>query len=147
MKESLLLIKQPHTHMKHLSIASLVLAILFISCKKDRVCSCDVSTLGTRTIASRSASVTYSLNLPLPIPIPIPPLELIQGRDTTITSSFSYSNPKETTYDKVSKKMANAVCPATSEESYNDNYTTIIPGSATITVTENGRKTYTCKIE
>jgi hypothetical protein len=122
-------------------------AIVFVSCKKERTCSCTVATTGTVTMQSKSAGITFTLNLGLPIPIPIPPIVITSAKDTSFVTPYSYSNTLKTKYDKVSKGAIKKNCPSTMEETFTDGSTNIVPGSYTVTSTEEGKKTYTCKIE
>jgi|GEM_PF-1787418 len=131
--------------MKFYLVVLSILCLSILSCKKERTCTCQIIDSGTTTTRSQSAGVAFSLNIG--IPLPIPPITITEAKDTTIVTSYAYGNSRKTTYDKASKKTITKACPTKSEESYTDGSTTIIPGTSTVTVSENGKKTYTCKIE
>jgi len=123
------------------------LAILFIlsllgsSCKKERTCNCTISESGNRTTHSKTAGTSISI-------IPgIPPIELSPAKDTTFVSPYMYNNTAVAKYDKVSKGAMRKNCAANYEESVNEQEVNIVPGSSTITITQSGIKTYSCKIE
>lgn len=112
----------------------------FFSCKKDRTCSCTVSTRGTTTTRNQTAGIT------LPIP-GLPPIEIMPGQDTTIYTPFTYTDTDIASYKKVSKNTMNENCPTTSEESFNDSYVVITPGTSTVSINNHGKKTYACEIK
>lgn len=129
--------------MKSYPIFISLLALLFIACKKERTCSCTVTTSGTITTHSQSAGITFSVN----IGIPIPPIEITTARDTTYTQSYGYVNTSKENYEKISKRAMKRNCPRTYEESFQDGGITIIPGTSTVTTSESGKREYACKIE
>jgi hypothetical protein len=133
-------------------IAIGISAIFFVSCRKERVCSCSVVTSGTKQTQAHKAAVvsnlTFSLNLGLPLPpIEIPDVEISPERDTSYSTNFNYTNAYKANYDKISKRQMQSNCPSTFEETFSDGSTTIVPGTTTVITTESGKKTYKCKIE
>lgn len=124
-----------------------VLAVFFISCKKERACNCEVTKTGTSTTRCQTAGITFSLNLGLPLPVPIPPIVVSPAKDTTIVTSFSYKNPQKLNYENVSKRTLKKICQSAFEEEYSDQSSSVIPGTSTVTTTEAGKKAYSCEIE
>ncbi|WP_317899617.1 hypothetical protein [Aurantibacillus circumpalustris] len=130
----------------HLVILSIV-CLTIGSCKKkeDRTCTCAINTSGNRTTHSQSAGVSFTLNLG--IPIPIPPVEITPAKDTTVVTPFTYSDTQKTIYQQLTESEIEKVCPTSQEETYSNGYTTVVPGSSTVTVSESGTKKSTCQIE
>ena len=130
----------------HLVILSII-CLTIGACKKkeDRTCTCAVNTSGDRTTRSQSAGVSFTLNLGLPIPIP--PVEITPAKDTTIVSPFSYSDTQKTIYEDQTTSDIEKVCPISREETYSNDYKTVVPGSSTVTVSESGTKKYSCEIK
>lgn len=108
------------------------LAIILVSCKKDRVCNCYITTTGTTTT---NASVSLSLG---GFPIPI--------ADTSFTSPLFTQDQNKITYTKVKKKTARNNCLSRSEN-INETNPTIIPGFLNVTVNNKGTRVYDCKLE
>ena len=126
--------------MKNYLIALIFISITFISCKKDRDCTCTVYTTGVKTIHNQTAGTSFSFP-------PLPPIVLIAAKDTTSSEPYAYYTNKKENYHKVSKNSMKKNCPATEEENTYDSYTINSPGTSTVTVTDSGKRTYTCKIE
>ncbi len=116
--------------MKNFLLSVLLCSIVFTSCKKDRTCDCKIVTDGTNTSRTQTAG------------IPV----LLPGTDTTISQPIYTINNKKTEYKKVSKHDMRRVCFPISEESTNNSSTNVVPGIYTITIVNEGKKTYTCKI-
>jgi len=117
--------------MKNYLAALAVLSIVFSSCKKDRSCSCTVTTSGTTTTHTQTTGFE----------------PFLPGTDTTTYQPLSSSNTLKQDYNKVSKKTMRGNCVAHSQESLNQNTSNTSPGIFTITTTDNGTKVYDCKIE
>ena len=130
----------------HLVILSIV-CLMFFACKKERTCSCKVNTSGIRTTHSKSDAVSATINIGLPIPVPIPPVELIPAKDTTFIAPYNYTDENKKNYDKVSNGTMKKICQSAYEEDYTNNYSTVSPGTSTVTVSEAGTKKYTCEIK
>lgn len=112
----------------------------FFSCRKDRTCNCTVTTKGVTTTRNQTAALT------LPIP-GLPPIEIVAGRDTTVYTPFSYADTDNRSYRKVSKNTMNKNCPATAEETFNDDALIITTGTSTVSINRHGRKTFACEIK
>ncbi len=123
----------------YLFVLSLV-CLGFMSCKKDRTCNCTVITEGFKVTHSKTAGNV--INIP-----PLPPIEITPATDTTFTSPYSYSTTRKTNYNNVSKNTMNKNCATGFEEGFNDNSTNVTPGTSTVTITDSGKKKYTCKVE
>lgn len=117
--------------MKKLFFTALSLCFVFVSCKKDRTCSCTITNIGTNTVHT----VTPGL----------PPL--LPATDTTIVTPTNSINTQKTKYTKVSKKTMRNNCYEKLDESYSESTTNGVPGLFTITTTQAGVRTYACKIE
>ena len=109
----------------------LFLIVIGASCRKNRTCNCTVVTDGTSTIRTQLAG------------IPI----LLPGTDTTVVQPLYTVNTKKTDYKKVNKHDMRRVCLEKSEETINSTSSNVVPGIYTITTTNEGKKTFTCKIE
>jgi len=112
----------------------------FMSCRKDRTCNCSVTTEGATITHSQTAANV--INIP-----PLPPVEITPATDTTVISPYNYNTTRKTQYKEVSKNTMNKNCPESFEEGFSDNSTNVTPGTSTITVTDTGKKKYTCKVE
>jgi hypothetical protein len=114
--------------------------LVFISCKKDRDCNCTVNVSGTKLTHNQTAGTT--INIP-----PLPPVVVVAPSDTTYSTPYSYGETQKTSYHKVSKSTMNANCPTAFEETINDNSVNITPGTSTLTITDSGKRKYTCVVE
>jgi hypothetical protein len=122
--------------MKNYFIAIAALGIMAMSCKKDRTCSCTVTTDGTTTTHTQTAGLAIA-GLPAILP----------ATDTTTSQPLHSVNTLNTTYPKVSKSSIRANCFSKSEESIDQTSTNTSPGIFTITTTDTGAKTYACTID
>ena len=109
----------------------LLICHLLTACKKDRVCNCTITVEGTIT------SHTQTVGLP----------PLVNGVDSTTSQPLFTVNSQKKTYKDVTKKDMRRSCFGKSVESVNLSNSTVVPGIYTITTTQNGLKTYDCKIE
>lgn len=135
--------------MKKLSFI-LALSAILLSCKKERTCSCNITTSGTINSRALSAGLTFTFgfNLPgLPIPVVIPPITIIGSKDTSFVTPYSYASTSKETYEKISNRSLKGSCPTTKEESIGYTSTDLVPGSYTVTSTNTGTKKSSCKIE
>jgi hypothetical protein len=118
--------------MKKLILLTSLTSFIFISCKKDRVCNCSITTSGTTTT---QANVSISAG---GFPIPI--------ADTTFVAPLYKVDQNKITYTKVKKRVAKNNC-FNKTENINESNPTIIPGFLNVTVTNTGTRTYSCKLE
>ncbi len=126
------------------------IALVLLSCKKERTCSCDVTTSGNVTSNAKSAGLSFTLSasqLGLPFPVNIPPIVIIASKDTTFVTPYNYGSTSKETYDKISTRSLKGSCPSSTEESINNASTQMVPGSHTVTSTNVGSRKSTCKIE
>ena len=117
--------------MKKLLTITFVTCLIFISCKKDRVCNCTVTTVGTNNVHTVTPG--------------FPPL--LPTTDTTISSPIYSVNTIKTTYTKVSKKAMRSNCYSKSDETFNESSSNSVPGLFEITTTQMGTRSYSCKVE
>lgn len=117
--------------MKLLFTITLIASIAFISCKKDRVCSCTLTKTGTTTT---TAALTFSVPIVGNVPI--------------IDTSFVTPVSEVQTYDKtimdVNKRTAKQNC-----VSYKEPYSETITNSAPplqLTTKSVGENVYDCKL-
>ena len=125
----------------HLVILSIVCLVVF-ACKKERTCICNVDTSGIRTTHSKSDAVSATISIGLPIPIP--PVELVPAKDTTFITPYNYSDENKKNYDNIANGAMKKICQSNYEEDYTSKYSTVSPGTSTVTVSEVGTKKYTC---
>lgn len=111
--------------MKLYLIPSLFIALILLSCKKDRVCKCTVITTGTTNTTTKA--------------------ELL-GVDTTVSIPLNTTNVNTITYNDVSKKKAKFNCFDKSEV-VNESTNNGIPGIMDITITNTGNRVYDCELE
>lgn len=113
--------------------------LLFISCKKDRSCSCTVTSNESTTIRNQTAGTSFTLlgNV----------ITLVPPSDTAVTTQKNYSNVEKKEYNKVSKKSMRANCPVSFQESDEDSYVSLTAGTSTVTTTRVVTKKYACEIE
>ena len=116
------------------------ISLSFASCKKERTCSCTVVSQGTTTTRSQTAGT--SITIPL-----LGSFSIVAAKDTTVISPYLNTNNKKTDYDKISKRKAKKNCLASYEENYDENSRIVAVGTSTLTITDNIKKSYTCKIE
>jgi hypothetical protein len=118
--------------MKTFIIVSALASMAFISCKKDRTCSCTVTKTGTSTT---TAALTYSVPLLGNVPI--------------IDTSFTTPINEVQTYDKtiidVNKRTAKQNC-VSYKEPYNENIVNAAP-PLQLTTTSKGDRTYNCELK
>jgi hypothetical protein len=112
--------------MKNLIVFTLFASLVFISCKKDRVCKCTTTTTGT-------TSTQTKVDLGTPI-------------DTTIVVPLNVTSSNEITFYKVSKRKAKNNCFDKSED-VNETTQNGIPGVLSINVTNAGKKRYSCELK
>jgi hypothetical protein len=119
--------------MKNLLIAAIILANVFLACKKeDRVCQCYVTKAGTSTTTSKlSFSVAIFGNIPI--------------IDTTYVTQVNEVNQVDVTYKNVTKKQAKTHCISYTEP-YNETDMHTAPPQ-TLTTTDVGTRTYDCKLK
>lgn len=119
--------------MKKSLIAAIILVNVFLACKKeDRICSCYVTKTGTSTTNS-----SLSFSLPLIGNVPL--------IDTSYTNQVNEVNSVDRTYFKMTKKQAEKACVSYKEPYHEVHLNTAPP--LTLTTTEDGTKTYDCKIK
>lgn len=113
--------------------------LLFNSCKKDRSCTCTVTSSESTTIRNQTAGTTFTLlgNV----------ITLVPPSDTTVTTQKNYSNVEKTDYHKVSKKSMRSNCPVSFQESDEDSYVSLAAGTSTVSTTKIVTKKYACEIE
>lgn len=116
------------------------ICLSIVSCKKDRTCSCTVVSQGTTTTRSQTAGT--SITIPL-----LGSFSIVAAKDTTVISPYLNTNNKKTDFDKISKRKAKRNCIESYEESYDESSRVVAVGTSTLTITDNIKKTYTCKIE
>lgn len=103
----------------------MMLSCLIVSCKKDRVCKCTITTFGstsTRTVSE------------------------LAGIDTTIITPLNSTNEVEMTFEKVSKKKAKFNC-FDKKETINESTPNSIPGLFSITITNTGTREHSCDLK
>jgi hypothetical protein len=111
--------------MKNIIALIVCLGLTVISCKKNRVCNCTVTTIGT------TKTTTSSELFPV---------------DTTIITPLYTNNTNKATYKEVTKRQAKNNCFDRSED-INETSTNNIPGFVNITNQDTGTRTYDCKLE
>lgn len=124
----------------------LAVMILFAACKKERTCTCEITTSGNVSSHAVSNGLSFSIGN-IGLPIPIPPITIVAAKDTNFVTPYSYSSTSKETYDKISKRSIKGTCPSATEESINSTSTDIMPGSYTVTSTNVGTRTGKCSIE
>jgi hypothetical protein len=99
--------------------------LMFVSCKKNRVCKCTVTVSGlTYTRAVSSAAEI----------------------DTTIITPLSGSNENDITLKKVTKRRAKNNC-VSKEEDFEEASKSGFPGIADLTITNKGTREYDCELK
>ncbi|PBQ32544.1 hypothetical protein CNR22_12435 [Sphingobacteriaceae bacterium] len=126
--------------MKYYFRIATLLCLSLSACKKDRTCSCSITSTGSTITHSQTAGNV--INIP-----PLPPVVIVAATDTTFTTPFVYYSTTKSNYDKVSKKSMRANCASSSEEDLKDGSTLITPGTSTVTTTRSGKRVYDCSIE
>ncbi len=125
-------LKNKHVSKKVL-IGAIVLANVFLACKKeDRTCTCTVSKIGTSTTR---AALTFSI--PIVGNVPVIDTSFV----TTVSDVFTYDR----VIKKVTKKQGEYNC-----YSYTEPYKNITTNDApplTLITTEEGTKSYDCKLK
>lgn len=123
----------------YLGLAALI-CISLSSCRKDRTCSCSITTTGSTITHSQTAGNVINIS-------PLPPVVIVPATDTTFTTPFVYYSTTKSNYDKVSKKSMRRNCASSSEEEWRDGSTLITPGTSTVTTTRTEKRVYSCSIE
>jgi hypothetical protein len=118
--------------MKKLVIVSILLSFVFISCKKDRTCSCTVTKVGTSTT---TAALTYSVPIIGNVPI----------IDTSFTTPVNEIQIYDKTIMDVNKRTAKQNC-VSYKEPYNENIINAAP-PLQLTTTSIGDRTYKCELK
>lgn len=126
--------------MKTTSLFFAALIVLLSSCRKDRTCNCTVTKEGTVTTRNQTPGISISIS-------PLPPVEVLAPSDTTIVSPLNGTYEEKTVYQDIKLKTAKSNCVSNYEVSVSENSVQILPGTATITTTQSGKKIYSCKIE
>ncbi len=109
-----------------------LVGLLFVSCTKDRVCSCEVTKTGT---ATTTAAITFSVPLLGNVPLV----------DTSFTTPVYESQSVERTLIKVTRRAAKNNCISYTEP-YNDNVINTVPNFQ-LTSNSKGILTYECSLE
>lgn len=104
---------------------------LCLACRKNRTCNCTVVVDGTSTVRTQTAGIPF----------------ILPETDSTIIQPLYTVNEKKTNFNKVTKRDMRRVCQEKSEEGLNNSTTNVVPSIYTITTTNSGKKTTTCKIE
>ena len=107
-------------------------SLIFVSCKKDRVCSCTMTKTGTTTT---TAALTYSVPIVGNVPI----------IDTSFTSPMNEVQSYDKTIMDVNKRTAKQNC-----VSYKEPYQETITNSAPpliLTTTMKGDAEYKCELK
>jgi hypothetical protein len=118
----------------------LIALVLFLgACRKDRTCNCTVTKEGTTTTRNQTAGTSITIS-------PLPPIEIVTPMDTTIVTPFNNSSEQTTVFKDVKARTAKYNC-VSFEETISENSVQTIPGTATITTSQAGKKTYSCKLE
>ena len=118
--------------MKFIFTTLALASLIFISCKKDRVCSCTMTKNGTTTT---TAALTYSVPIVGNVPI----------IDTSFTSPVNEVQSYDKTIVDVNKRTAKQNC-----VSYKEPYTETITNSAPplmLTTTMKGEASYKCELK
>ena len=101
------------------------------ACKKDRTCNCTIITNGVTTTHTQTAGFE----------------PIISASDTTTSTPLYEVNTLKRTYHKVTNGDMRSNCLSKSEESVNQTSTSNTAGIFSVTTTQSGIKTTTCKIE
>ena len=120
---------------KEILALSLICAIAFFACKKDRTCSCTVTKTGTSKTTGKVSQVLFGF-----------PVDLA---DTTFTQPLNEITTQETQLRKVTKKTAKNNCYSYSEP-YKVKMPIAVPASSfnlVVEVTEEGTIDYSCKLK
>lgn len=125
--------------MKYFQIILLGSIMILGACRKDRTCNCTVTEEGTTTTRNQTPGTSIAIS-------PLPPIEIVKAMDTTIVTPFNNSSEKSIVYRDVKARTAKYNC-VSYQENIAENSVQTIPGTATITTTESGTKTYSCKLE
>lgn len=115
----------------------LIIAIIILAaCKKDRVCSCTMTKMGTSTTTAKG-------NLSL-----LPGIS-IKLADTSYSSNILEVQQIDKTMEKVTKKRAKNNCISYTEP-FSETIPTSVPSTSfnlSITVTNKGEKHYDCELK
>lgn len=118
--------------MKHLLLTSVLVSAIFISCKKDRTCSCTMTKTGTSTT---KAALTVS----------VPVLGSVPVVDTSFVTPVNEVQSYDRTVMDVNKRSAKQNC-----VSYKEPYDETIINAAPpllITTQAKGEKVYKCDLK
>jgi hypothetical protein len=126
--------------MKTSTLFFAALVILLSACRKDRTCNCNVLTEGTTTTRNQTAGSYITID-------PLPPIQVVAPIDTTIETPLNSSVEEKTIYHDTKVRTAKINCVPNYEVSISENDVQTIPGTATITTTQTGKKIYNCEIE
>lgn len=126
--------------MKTTTLFFAALFILLSSCRKDRTCNCTVTKEGTVTTRNQTPGTSITIS-------PLPPIEVVAPTDTTVVSPMNASYEEKTVYKDVKPRTAKYNCVSNYEVSISESSVQTLPGTATITTTQSGKKIYSCKIE
>jgi len=111
--------------MKNVLALTLISCLIFVSCKKDRVCSCTTTTTGLTTIRTEIS---------------------LAETDTSVTTPLSTTSTNDITFFKVTKRAAKNNC-FNKSENVNESSQNGIPGIINITTTNTGKRNFDCKLE
>ena len=117
--------------MKSFSYALAVIVLFLVGCRKDRTCVCSITSTGFTTTRTQTPG--------------IPPL--LAESDTTIVSPLNSLSTSNTKYNKVSKHDMRSNCRESSSETFHESSVNQVPGIFTITTSQSGIKSYSCKID
>jgi hypothetical protein len=120
---------------KKIAFSAIVLAVLFISCKKDRTCACTLTRVGTSTTTGKVDQTLFGFPVTL--------------ADTTFEQPLN----EITSYDKklssVTKSTAKNNCFSYSQP-FNEVTITSVPASSfnlAVVVTKKGDEKYDCELK
>lgn len=92
---------------------SLVSALLFIACKKDRTCNCSTSDTQTVTTTKKSPEVKdFNLNV----------IKIAENESNSVVTGTNGTD--KVSYTKIKKNKMSELCPASSENSNTEVYST-----------------------
>lgn len=117
--------------MRSVAFTLALCCLLLLGCKKDRTCICTITSTGSTNTRTQTPG--------------IPPL--LAESDTTILSPINSVTGSNTKYNKLSKRDMRNNCPASASETFNESSVNQVPGIFTITTTQSGIRSYSCKID
>jgi hypothetical protein len=107
------------------NVIVILVACALAACRKDRVCNCTVTTIGTTETTTSSTLLQI---------------------DTTIVTPLNTSDVNKSKFKDVSKRKAAYNCFDKSEDFDETSYNNI-PGFLNVTSRNKGTRSYKCKIE